>query len=240
MTTTTAPPSGAVPTDEPAAGSAEAVSQREQRLASVLGRASGRFRLVVAERWLATVGGGLVVAGVVAVLVGYLGTSRTVLVAGQIPYLVSGGLFGLALVFLGGFLYFAHWLALLVRESRERGAQDRQDLIRVADSVAELTRTLDRWIGLQAPVGAGRAPGAGRAAAAASLAAVVDRGGPGGAEAGGAGPGGAGAGGVLVATANGSMAHRPDCPAVAGRDNLRTVTAADGLKPCGICQPEDT
>jgi hypothetical protein len=240
MTTATVPSAGAVPADEPATGSAGPGEQREQRLVSVLGRASGRFRLVVAERWLAAVGGGLVVAGVVAVLVGYLGTSRTVLVAGQIPYLVSGGLFGLALVFLGGFLYFAHWLALLVRESRERGAQDRQDLIRVADSVAELTRTLDRWIGLQAPSGAGRAAGAARPSTAASVAAnpvtaaaVTDR------RPAGAG-GGPGTGGVLVATANGSMAHRPECPAVAGRDNLRTVTAADGLKPCGICQPEES
>lgn len=46
------------------------------------------------------------------VIIGWVGTSRTVLVAGQIPYVVSGGLLGLGLVFLGGFLYFGYWLAL--------------------------------------------------------------------------------------------------------------------------------
>jgi hypothetical protein len=42
-----------------------------------------------------------VAVGIVLLLTAYLGVSREVLVAKQIPYLVSGGLFGLAFVTLG-------------------------------------------------------------------------------------------------------------------------------------------
>jgi hypothetical protein len=48
--------------------------------------------------WLLVIGGGTVL------LLGYLGVSREVLVARQLPYLVSGGLAGVSMVFLGGLL----------------------------------------------------------------------------------------------------------------------------------------
>jgi hypothetical protein len=35
------------------------------------------------------------------------------------------------------------------------------------------------------------------------------------------------------------MAHRPGCRALAGKPNLRQVSPADGLKPCGMCRPLD-
>jgi hypothetical protein len=45
--------------------------------------------------------------------------------------------------------------------------------------------------------------------------------------------------GMLVATATGSMLHRPDCPVVANRDGVRRVKAsAPGFEPCKICEPE--
>ena len=44
--------------------------------------------------------------------------------------------------------------------------------------------------------------------------------------------------GRLVVTPRGSMIHRPDCPTVASRDDLRTVTADEsGLVPCRLCDP---
>ena len=40
------------------------------------------------------------------------------------------------------------------------------------------------------------------------------------------------------ATPTGTMYHRADCPAVAGRDNLREVSGTeDGLTACRICEP---
>ena len=57
-----------------------------------------------------------------------------------------------------------------------------------------------------------------------------------------AGGGGNGAGptadGMLVATATGSMLHRPDCPIVVGREGLRQLPPdAEGFEPCKICDP---
>jgi hypothetical protein len=52
--------------------------------------------------------------------------------------------------------------------------------------------------------------------------------------------GGAGAASVeqsFVATKTGTMFHVPDCSVVAGRGDLRQVSASDGLTPCKICQP---
>ena len=45
------------------------------------------------------------------------------------------------------------------------------------------------------------------------------------------------ANGGLVATATGSMFHRPDCSVVAGKAGLKKVSADSGLRPCGICDP---
>jgi hypothetical protein len=42
---------------------------------------------------------------------------------------------------------------------------------------------------------------------------------------------------VLVATARGSLAHRPDCSVVAGKSGLRPITDADQLAHCRLCLP---
>src|SRR5205085_10103088 len=111
------------------------IAEREQRLVAVLGRARRQAGRVSGEQWLFVAGGALVLAGIVLVVIGWVGTSRTVLVAGQIPYVVSGGLLGLGLIFLGGFLYFGYWLALLFRDGRERGERQEADLARMADGL---------------------------------------------------------------------------------------------------------
>lgn len=42
----------------------------------------------------------------------------------------------------------------------------------------------------------------------------------------------------FVATAKGGMLHRPDCAVVAGRTDLRQISAGgDGLVPCALCSP---
>ena len=118
------------------------VAAREARLVSVLGKARRRTAIVPTERWLLALGGGLILAGIVLVLIGWVGTSRTVLVAGQIPYVVSGGLLGLGLIFLGGFLYFGYWLALLFRDTSARGERQEVELARVAEGLQVANDTL--------------------------------------------------------------------------------------------------
>jgi len=73
----------------------------------------------------------LVAIGVVLLLTAYLGVSREVLVAKQIPYLVSGGLFGLAFVTLGSRL-------LLIEDLR----RDAGRLDRLERAVADLHAAL--------------------------------------------------------------------------------------------------
>ncbi|HMC38658.1 MAG TPA: hypothetical protein VKI19_03285 [Acidimicrobiales bacterium] len=231
--------------------------RREERLLRLLERASASSRFNLGERWLFALGGALVVGGIVAVIIGWVGTSRTVLVAGQIPYLVSGGLLGLGLIFLGSFLYFGHWVAVLVRESRERGAEDREDLALVRQSLEDIHRSLATVAGAlaatatassaqatsstvpAAPAGVEAAP----AAAPSSHEAAAPANGSGPYPMAGLASMAAAAGDetapVLLATETGSMAHRPGCRALAGKPNLRSVSLAEGYKPCGMCRPLD-
>ena len=64
----------------------------------------------------------LVVAGFIALFLAWNGAASKDYVEGQLPYVISGGLLGLSLVFVGCFFYFAHWLTQLVKEHREQSA----------------------------------------------------------------------------------------------------------------------
>ena len=108
----------------------ERAETRRRRLAD---RVRGLRRRAVGsgDRWLLVLGGAFATLGVFVVFLGWLGSAETHVVFEQIPYLISGGLLGLGLIFLGGFLYFAYWLTLVVRENRELRRQllaDRQEL----------------------------------------------------------------------------------------------------------------
>jgi hypothetical protein len=68
----------------------------------------------------------LVSGGLAAIVLGYLGVAGTLHVGLQLPYLVSGGLLGLALVVLGSALIVAQVLgrqARLMRRLVERAAE---------------------------------------------------------------------------------------------------------------------
>lgn len=73
----------------------------------------------------------LIAVGAILLLAGYLGVSREVIVARQIPYLVSGGLVGLAAITLGGRL-------LLIEDLR----RDSGRLDRLEKAVQELHQVL--------------------------------------------------------------------------------------------------
>lgn len=75
------------------------------------------------ERVRLAVAGALVALGVLMILLAWAGTSRSIVVAEQIPYLISGGLLGLSLTIAGGVGYFAHWQRVARREA-ERSERD--------------------------------------------------------------------------------------------------------------------
>ncbi len=83
------------------------------------------------DRIMLYVGAALLPLGLLVVALGWLGASHTVLLFEQIPYLISGGQIGQSLVFAGGFIYFAYWQTLLVRESRARHAEMMEALNRL-------------------------------------------------------------------------------------------------------------
>jgi hypothetical protein len=145
------------------------------------------------DRALLVAGGAIGAVGLVVVVLGWYGAAHTITLQEQVPYLISGGLLGLALVFLGGFLYFAYWLTQLVQEQRKQ-------TVALVDALNSLTIT-DEPNGA-APVTTATATS-----------------------------------GALVATAKGTMSHRPDCAVVANKRGLRKVTARDNLEPCKLCQP---
>jgi hypothetical protein len=66
----------------------------------------------VRVQWDRVAAGGCVVAGAVALLLGWHGVSKEALTAQQLPYLVSGGIGGLFLLGLGGIL----WLSADLRD----------------------------------------------------------------------------------------------------------------------------
>jgi len=155
-----------------------------------------RTRFVVTDRTLLTIGSILMPLGAILVLLGWYGAAHTTRLFEEIPYMISGGMLGIALVIAGGFCYFGYFLARLLSTSRE-----------MLDAMLRLEERFDS-LGLSVDAPAARG----------SRLPMVP----------------------LVATKTGTMFHRPDCPAVAGKTpaELRAVRATDGLTPCRICVPE--
>src|SRR5689334_533477 len=93
---------------------------RSARLSDSLARLRTRAAGGNLDRWMLIIGGTLMPLGVLLILLGWLGASHTPFPFEQTPYLISGGILGLALVIGGGFVYFAYWQTIRVRESRQQ------------------------------------------------------------------------------------------------------------------------
>jgi hypothetical protein len=178
------------PEDEPRAEEPRADEPKAGERAERLGRGLRRARRTawIDGRGLAVLAGALVPLGILLVLIGWRGASRTPNLYDQIPYLISGAELGQTLAIVGALCYFAHWLTALLREQRTQGRA-------IVDAIERLEAAL---LASQGTASSSSAP-------------------------------------ALVATARGSLAHRPDCSAVVGRSGLRSVAAADGLARCQLC-----
>ena len=97
----------------------------------------GSASVVLSERILLVLGGIIAPLGIVIVVLGWWGASQTPYLFEQVPYLISGGLLGLALVFLGSFFYFTHWLTELVKEHRTHSAAVLAALQRMEEQLAD-------------------------------------------------------------------------------------------------------
>jgi len=183
-----------IPTTEPSTNGA---GSRQQRLAASVKNLRTRQSLssIPVDRWVLVAGAIMVPLGIALIILGWYGAAHKALIIQQFPYLISGGILGLGLMFTGGFCYFGYWVTRLVQENRT----NTRDVIAAIDRLAALG---------------------------------VDENGA------SAGPAAAGDG-VFVATATGTMFHRPDCPVVANRPGVRRVKAGTaGFEPCKICEPQ--
>ena len=153
--------------------------------------------------------GGLVVIGL-----GWYGTAHTPYEYNQNAYLISGGILGLGITLVGGFLYFGSWLARLALDQKESQQQLAEALSKLADAVLQNNAAVEVAV---APVPTAKR--AARTTAAAPARAKT-------------------AGGALVVAGSGSTLHRADCDLIAGREDLVAAPAdTSGLTPCRLCQP---
>ena len=97
-------------------------SGRQRRLADAVSRLRTRAGGRDPERWLLIAGGTLLPLGLLVILLGWYGASNTPRLFEQVPYMISGGLLGVGLVFAGGFTYFAYWVTRLIKEQRDQNA----------------------------------------------------------------------------------------------------------------------
>lgn len=188
--------------------------------------------------------------GLVFIFLGWYGAAHTGRLYAQIDYLISGGLLGVALSVAGGFMYFGYWLSRQLGESRRQSGLSLQSLQRIEDLLeATLTSTANPGssLGLVAvqaarsgpqPSARARIDRPAQARPAKSRPAQSRRV-PSGFEQGGDDPTGEvpiTAVPTLLATPRGSLLHRPQCPVVAKREDLRSVPAgSEGYGYCSMC-----
>jgi len=116
------------------------IEEREENLARGADELTvGRSSLASNPRLLPTLAASTMTMGVTAILLGWLGAAKSTLVEEQVPYLISGGLLGLALSTIGALLLFSHWLTVSIREARERETARRQDHAELIGALRALT-----------------------------------------------------------------------------------------------------
>ena len=116
------------------------LDERDERLREGAGDlASSRGGFLRRPEFLLWLSATLMLLGLAAILLGWAGASRSILMEEQLPYLISGGLFGLALAFIGAITLLAQWILVLVREQRSREAARRRDHEELVRSIDALT-----------------------------------------------------------------------------------------------------
>lgn len=158
----------------------------------------------------------LLPSGLIVIGLGWYGVANTPYEYDQNAYIVSGGILGLGITFVGGFLYFGSWLARIAIDQREAQAQ-------LTDAVRQLAAAT---AGSPAPVVHDHGHAHAVAPAAAPVAGSVA--GPAAAES-------ADPTAVRVVAGRGKTLHRPDCDLIAGREDITVVEDTTGLVPCRLC-----
>jgi len=129
-------------------------SGRRARFRASVRRLADRSTSQDLVRWMLIPGSLAVLLGFVAIGLGWWGAARTAREIEQIPYLMSGGIVGLALVVLGGLLLVSTFWVAVLRKLQQEADQ------RAQDAVADLaTRVADLETARSAPRRARRQAG---------------------------------------------------------------------------------
>ena len=113
---------------EAAKPEAQPKEERVQRLSKAVAGIKARAGRLEAPRILMWGGSILMTLGLGLIGVAWYGAAHTPFIFEQIPYMISGGLLGLGLAFVGGFLYFAFWLTRLLQDSRVHASRQAEAL----------------------------------------------------------------------------------------------------------------
>ena len=79
--------------------------------------------------------------GIVIILLGYYGVANSVYDFEREAYTASGGFLGLAITFLGGFLYFGAWLARIAYDNQQSSQRLADTLLVLADVTSAAAAT---------------------------------------------------------------------------------------------------
>lgn len=119
------------------------LEERESRMRDGAGAlAHGRGGFIRRPDFLLWLSATLMLLGLAAILLGWAGASRSILMEEQLPYLISGGLLGLALSFIGAITLLAQWVLVLVREQRAREVVRRRDHEQLIEHLDAMTAAL--------------------------------------------------------------------------------------------------
>lgn len=88
------------------------------------------------QRVLFIAGAVLLPLGLIVICLGWYGVAHTPYAYDQMAYVVSGGILGLGITFVGGFLYFGSWLARIAADQRDAQAHLSETLLVLADVVS--------------------------------------------------------------------------------------------------------
>lgn len=122
-------------TTQPAMAELEGADARHTRLMGAVRDLGTRAGGPERARVLLILGGVLVPLGLALILLGWSGAAHTTDLFEQIPYVISGGLLGLALLISGGVCYLAFWLTQLVYATRRDAADTRAALERIEQAL---------------------------------------------------------------------------------------------------------
>jgi uncharacterized membrane protein len=119
--------------------------ERQERLRAGADKiAAGQRSILAHPKFLLALASTLMTFGVTLIVLGWVGAAHSTFVEEQVPYLISGGLLGVALATIGALLVFTHWLTVSIREERTREAMRRQDHIELMEALALLATSIDR------------------------------------------------------------------------------------------------